>query len=318
MILSLDESSFATAAERLRAGGLVAFPTETVYGLGARADQDDAVARIYAAKGRPASNPTIVHTATAEEAFALCEEVPAAAIALARAFWPGPLTLVMRVRAGAVSRVATAGGDTVALRVPAHPVARRLLESVRLPIAAPSANRSTAISPTRAEHVHKSLGAQVLVLDGGPTGFGIESTIVSVLSAPAVILRRGSLTEQALAAITPVVDRGSRVESEQTLMTAPGGMAKHYAPSVPVRLVPRDALHGDPEVGFLVRRGTLPPAEARAVEVLEDDPIAYARELYAALHRLEDSGARAIVIEALPEGAPWAAVRDRVARAASD
>jgi len=287
MRLSADSQGIERAAQLLRAGQLVAFPTETVYGLGARADDDAAVSRIYAAKGRPADNPTIVHVASAEAAFSLVDAPSETARALAAAFWPGPLTLVLGAREGATSAVARAGGATLALRVPAHAVAQALLRRVALPIAAPSANRSTAISPTTAAHVEKSLGRGVVVLDGGATGFGIESTIVDATHAGAP-------------------------------MRAPGAMARHYAPRVPLALVADlgDAsLH--PGTGYLLLGAEAPPPGGGPIERLPADPAAYAAGLYAALHRLEDSGAQRIVVLRPPETPPWAAVNDRLRRASA-
>jgi L-threonylcarbamoyladenylate synthase len=318
------------AAALIREGRLVAFPTETVYGLGARADDAAAVRAIFAAKGRPPGNPLIVHVASTAEARALAAAWPEAADRLAAAFWPGPLTLIVRRRegAGGVAPEAAAGGPTVALRVPEHPVALALLRAAALPIAAPSANRSTAISPTTADHVHKSLGARVdLVLDGGPTGYGIESSIVDVTRDPAVLLRPGAIPLAALAACAAVVDPGARVEAEAGRAAAPGGYARHYAPRARVLLVPAEAVRGEvlairakgQRAGSL-ERGTPeddrdPNAGPR--EALPDDPAGYAAGLYAALHRLEDAGCDVIVIASAPEGDAWAAVRDRLRRAAA-
>jgi L-threonylcarbamoyladenylate synthase len=317
MRLSSRPDDLKRAAALLTQGELVAFPTETVYGLGARADRSEAVRAIYTAKGRPAENPSIVHVASAEAAFALAVDVPAAARSLAARFWPGPLTLVLRVRPGAIAPETTAGGSTVAVRVPAHPVARALLELVGLPIAAPSANRSTAISPTTAEHVEKSLGTELTVVDGGPTGYGIESTIVDVTRSPFVVLRRGNVTLDDLAMVGPATDRGDDVVPEGVRMRSPGSSARHYAPRVPLELAPREALsaRAQPTSG-LVCLGAAPQPDAwRAVESLPTDSPGYARELYAALHRLEDAGVDRIVVENVPGTPAWAAVRDRLVRA---
>ncbi|NUP06355.1 MAG: threonylcarbamoyl-AMP synthase [Polyangiaceae bacterium] len=316
----VDDLAIDRAAEILRRGGLVAFPTETVYGLGARADRDDAVTKIYEAKGRPAENPTIVHVASSDAAFELAHHASDEARALAKSFWPGPLTLVVRARPGAVSAIATAGGDTVALRVPTHPVARALLERANLPIAAPSANRSTAISPTTAEHVEKSLGSDVFVLDAGPTGFGIESTIVDVSSSPPVVLRKGSITLAELRSVVPSIeDRSARAALEGVRMQAPGMMAKHYAPKVPLSLETSshiaDAIGS--RTGFLLFEGTVAPADAAHVERLPVEPKGYASGLYACLHRLEDADVDAIIVERPPSEPAWAAVLDRLGRASS-
>ncbi len=317
MRLSSSPDDLRRAAELLTKGELVAFPTETVYGLGARADRSEAVRRIYATKGRPSENPSIVHVASAEAAFALAVDVPAAARSLAARFWPGPLTLVLRVRPGALASETTAGGSTVAVRVPAHPVARALLELVALPIAAPSANRSTAISPTTAEHVEKSLGPDVTVVDGGPTGFGIESTIVDVTQSPFVVLRRGNVTIDDLAMVGPATARADDVVPAGVRMRSPGSSARHYAPRVPVELVPRAALASRAHATAGLLCIGPPPRSAAwgAVEALPTDGPGYARELYAALHRLEDAGVERIVVEAVPGTPAWAAVDDRLRRA---
>jgi L-threonylcarbamoyladenylate synthase len=314
------------AVEILRRGGLVAFPTETVYGLGARADSPEAVRRIYEAKGRPSTNPSIVHVASAEAAFTLAREVPAPARALAARFWPGPLTLVLPVRPGAVAAEVLAGGDTIALRVPAHPAARALLEAVALPIAAPSANRSTAISPTTAAHVAQSLGERVeLVIDAGPTGYGIESTIVDASVEPLVLLRHGSISLESIAGFAAVVDAGARVDDERVPARAPGGQLRHYAPRAEVELVDEArftraverAANALLRVGSLARAGTPAPGASLHHEVLPADPEGYARALYAALHRLDAEGLDRIVVVELPELAEWRALRDKLARAAA-
>jgi L-threonylcarbamoyladenylate synthase len=342
--LPASPEAIARAAARIRAGQLVAFPTETVYGLGARADDAAAVRGIFAAKGRPPTNPLIVHVADRDAARALAAEWPAAAEALAAAFWPGPLTLVLRKREGqgGIVAEATAGGPTVALRVPAHPVALALLRAAALPIAAPSANRSTAISPTTADHVVKSLGEGVaLVLDGGPTGadggHGIESTIVDVTRSPAVLLRPGAIPLAALVAHTAVIDPGALVVPAGARALAPGGHARHYAPRAQVVTIAPEAVPAAAAAlrarGLVVgtlerdagREGALPrgalvaghAGAAPAAEILPADPAGYGAGLYAALHRLEDAGCDAIVIAAVPDGADWAAVRDRLGRAAA-
>jgi len=325
--LAISASAIARAAARIREGGLVAFPTETVYGLGARADESAAVSAIFAAKGRPAGNPLIVHVADVEAARAVAEEWPAAAAALAAAFWPGPLTLVVKRRlgAGGVAEEVAAGGPSVALRVPAHPVALALLRAAGLPIAAPSANVSTGISPTTADHVLKSLGGRIdAVLDGGPTGFGIESSIVDVTREPAVLLRHGAIPLGAIAARTPVIDGAGVIVAEGERAAAPGSHARHYAPRAQVRLLPAEGVSG--AVAALrsggQRTGALEVAPGTVAEapreVLPDEAAGYAAGLYAALHRLEDAGCAVIVIATPPAGGAWAAVRDRLSRAAAD
>ena len=326
MILGVAPADISRAALWIRRGGLVAFPTETVYGLGARADDARAVRKIFAAKGRPEGNPLIVHVAGILAAQALAAEWPEAADQLAAAFWPGPLTLVVRRRTGRGGVVdgVTAGGPTVALRVPAHPAALALLRAAAVPVAAPSANRSTEISPTTAGHVLKSLGERVdLVLDGGPTGFGIESSIVDVTRSPAVLLRHGAVGLRAISARVPAVDRAGAVVAEGDRAAAPGSHARHYAPRAEVRLAPPGAVAAEVEArraqgrrtGALERApGTVDDGPRSA---LPDDPAGYAAGLYAALHRLEDEGCDSIVIAAVPEDEGWAAVRDRLRRASA-
>lgn len=330
LVLPASADAVERAAALIRAGRLVAFPTETVYGLGARADDAAAVRGIFAAKGRPPTNPLIVHVPDAAAARALAVSFPAAAEALAAAFWPGPLTLVLQKRdgPGGIVGEATAGGPTVAVRVPAHPVALALLRAATVPIAAPSANRSTAISPTTAAHVAKSLGDRVdLVLDGGPTGgpsgHGIESTIVDVTRAPAVLLRPGAIPLAALREHAAVVDPGAIVVGEGERAAAPGAQARHYAPRARVVMVAEDAVRAEVEAlrapGLVVGVLERSPGSGAAgiVERLPNDAAGYAAGLYAALHRLEDAGCDAIVIAAAPDGDAWAAVRDRLKRAAA-
>jgi L-threonylcarbamoyladenylate synthase len=329
--LAADAAGIARAAALLRAGAAVAFPTETVYGLGARADDAAAVDRIFRAKGRPAQNPLIVHVLDARAAAALCSSWPEAAARLAAAFWPGPLTLVVSRRAGALADAVTAGGDTVALRAPAHPVARELLRVVELPIAAPSANPSTSISPTAAAHVLKALSGRIAaVIEGGSSTHGIESTIVAVGLGPPRVLRLGSIALADLRAVIEVDDPGPLVTPAGQTAPAPGTAAKHYAPRAALHLVPRAEVEDRArrlrdeggKVGTLTRdaQATTPftrldgPAP-RAI--LADDPTAYASSLYAALHWLDDRGCAAIVAEAIPGDAAWAAVADRLRRAAS-
>lgn len=333
--LSAGPESIARAAAILRAGGLVAFPTETVYGLGARADDEAAARRIFEAKGRPPGNPLIVHVRGAAEAAGLAAAWSEEAARLVKAFWPGPLTLVVERRAGSVADAATAGGSTVGLRVPAHPVARALLEASGLPIAAPSANRSTSISPTTAEHVLKSLDGRIdAVIDGGPTGYGIESTIVDVTASPAILLRQGAIEEAEIAALISVVDRSGGAVSAGSRARAPGMHARHYAPRARVILAEPGAAEAEAlaahekagRVGALVLEGSAEAAalgmlsrrgERALVEILPSGAAGYAAGLYAALHRLDDAGCDFIIVAAVPDAAAWAAVRDRLRRASA-
>jgi L-threonylcarbamoyladenylate synthase len=319
-----EPAAVEAAAAVMRAGGLVAFPTETVYGLGARALDARAVERVFAAKGRPPAHPIIVHVASEADATAIARAWPHAAAALARAFWPGPLTLVVP-RAPSVPDVVTGRGDTVGVRAPSHPVARALLAAVGEPVAAPSANRYQSISPTTARHVVKSLGDAVdLVLDAGPCPGGIESTVVDVTAAPARVLRLGGVDAEAIARVVGDVRVAAGVAREADVRASPGMAARHYAPRVPLRValdradatgIARAAAAGGGRAGLVFRGGEALAHTGIVCRVLPGDPSGYARDLFAALHDLEDAGATEIVVEPVPEGSMWAAVADRLRRA---
>jgi L-threonylcarbamoyladenylate synthase len=310
------------AAQILRAGGLVAFPTETVYGLGADAANPEAVARLYRVKGRPAEHPVIVHFATAEAAFEWARQVPPAARKLAARFWPGPLTLILK-RAKHVGDFVTGGEDAVGLRVPAHPVAQTLLaafagDDARYGgIAAPSANRFGHVSPTTAEHVRADLGGEVdLILEGGPSEVGIESTIVDLSRGAPVLLRPGRIlvAELADALGASVSERRAGAPRHS------GGLARHYAPKTPARLVPVHAL--DAEIAraggrVAVLAFSRPDERAWTWRRMPGEPHAYGQHLYAALRELDAAGCDEILIETPPDTPDWAAVRDRLHRAAS-
>lgn len=302
------------AAEILRAGGLVAFPTETVYGLGADASSAQAVARLYAVKRRPADHPVIVHFAAADEAFAWAREVPDAARQLARRFWPGPLTLILK-RSQKASDFVTGGQDSVGLRVPSHPVARELLKLFAGGVAAPSANRFGLVSPTTAAHVREDLGTDVdLVVEGGPSEVGIESTIVDLSGGAPVLLRPGRITKEQLEQVlgSPVSERSAASPRHS------GGLERHYAPQTPSRLVPSYDL--DKEIARLKEKVAV-LAFSRPDERVDywlrmpRDPSAYAQKLYGALRELDGAGCEEILVEAPPAGPDWAAVRDRLQRA---
>jgi L-threonylcarbamoyladenylate synthase len=298
----------ARAAEVLRSGGLVAFPTETVYGLGADAANPDALRRLYAVKRRPTDHPVIVHVARAAQLDDLGRDVPHVAHALANAFWPGPLTLVVRRRADRVTAEATGGRDTVGIRVPDHPVARALLDAFGGGIAAPSANRFGRVSPTTAQHVRDDLGGDVdLVLDGGACTVGVESTIVDVTAADPVILRVGGIGARRLAGIV-----GRQLEYRTAgEIAAPGTLAQHYSPNATVELVARHEL---------AERARQLRAEGRTVGVLDapDNPAEYAHLLYQRLREIDAQGVDVIVATAPTdtEGI-GAAVADRLRRAAA-
>jgi L-threonylcarbamoyladenylate synthase len=313
------ESALARATTHLRAGALVAFPTETVYGLGADASNPVAVRRIFAAKGRPADHPVIVHLHDVAQLRYWAREVPKRALDLAAAFWPGPLTLIVP-RNERVPDIVTGGQDRVGIRVPSHPVARALLEVFGSAIAAPSANRFGRISPTTARHVADDLGASVsLILDGGPCEVGIESTIIAFEGNDPVLLRPGAIGPKALAGVLGLSPRAPDSDSPR----APGTLAVHYAPRTPAALVSADALLA--EVAQLTARDegvavlSLSIAKPADFEGLWIDaptaPIAYAHDLYANLRTLDDANADAILIEAMPDGDDWLAIHDRLARA---
>jgi L-threonylcarbamoyladenylate synthase len=323
----LDPSAppFPRAVALLRQGRLVAFPTETVYGLGANALDAAAVTRIFAAKGRPSSNPLIVHVRDLEQARELTAAWPAEAERLARRFWPGPLSLVLPRRA-VVPDVVTAGLDTVAIRVPAHPVAQCLLQACRLPIAAPSANPSMGLSPTRAWHVVESLDDRVdLVLDGGACSGGLESTVLDLTSSPARILRPGLATRAMLEAeIGPIAEDPPRSSSLNEPCRSPGMQARHYAPRTPLEVIEDNAeprlaelLSAGFRVGLLaVREPTAhPQLDSIKMPTIES---AYAADLYAALHDLDARRLDRIVVELPMQSSTWHAIRDRLRRAAHD
>jgi len=300
------------AAEILRAGGLVAFPTETVYGLGADASNAGAVARLYATKRRPADHPVIVHFGSGESAFAWAREIPRAARQLAERFWPGPLTLILK-RSALAKDFVTGGQDTVGLRVPSHPVARGLLEMFQGGIAAPSANRFGLVSPTTAAHVREDLGDDVdLVLEGGPSEVGIESTIVDLSTGSALLLRPGAISREDLEQLLNLKEAGLSSPRHS------GGLERHYAPRTPARLVPKHDL--DREIEKLKQRVAV-LAFSRPDERVDywlrmpRDPEGYARRLYAALRELDTAGCETILVEAPPDAPEWAAVRDRLQRA---
>jgi L-threonylcarbamoyladenylate synthase len=303
------------AAEILRAGGLVAFPTETVYGLGADAASATAVARLYAAKRRPADHPVIVHFACAADAFTWARDVPDQARLLAKQFWPGPLTLVL-TRSAKAQDFVTGGQDSVGLRVPSHPVAHELLTLFKGGVAAPSANRFGRVSPTTAAHVRADLGADVdLVLEGGPSEVGIESTIVDLSRSAPVLLRPGRISRQQLESIIGKVGEGSENSPRHS-----GGLERHYAPRTPARLVPTYDL--DKEIARLKEKVAV-LAFSRPDERVDywlrmpRDPHAYAQKLYGALRELDAAGCEEILVEMPPAAPEWAAVRDRLERACS-
>lgn len=313
-----DPAALREAVRVLRAGGLVAFPTETVYGLGARALDAAAAKRVYRAKGRPSDNPLIVHVDGPAMLPRVARRVTPLARRLMARFWPGPLTLVLE-KAAAVPGAVTGGGRTVAVRCPAHPAARALIRALGEPIAAPSANRSGRPSPTAAAHVLRDLAGRVtLILDGGPSRQGLESAIVDARGRRPVLLRPGTLTAEAIgrAARAAVAAPGGRAPA------APGTRHRHYAPACPVVLVPsalirRGAVPGLTRRDGLIRRsawrGTRPGFDRRVA----GGTAAYARELFAALRDGEAAGVRVLYVETVAETGVGRAVMDRLRRAAA-
>jgi len=314
VIVSPTDAHLARAAELLHAGELVALPTETVYGLGADANNPVAAARIFAAKHRPADHPLIVHLADAGQLPAWASEIPPEALALARAFWPGPLTLILKKQAS-VSDVVTGGQDTVGLRIPDHPVALALLRAFGGGIAAPSANRFGRISPTTAQHVWEELGDSVaMILDGGACDVGIESTILDLSRGEPVILRPGMIGRAAIAA---VIGQQPRLKGERT--DAPrvsGSLVAHYAPRTPMRMASAAEILAAPAHCAVLQRAVehLPGRYAMSIDA-PFDADGYARELYANLRALDASGAQEILVETLPADSCWDAVHDRLGRA---
>lgn len=307
MILPLDDAAIARAADLIRAGQPVAVPTETVYGLAADATSGEAVARIYAAKGRPSFNPLIVHVASIGQAQRLAK-FSAVAAALAEHFWPGPLTMVLPLREGAaVSSLVTAGLPTLALRMPAHPAMQALIEASGRPLAAPSANASGKISATRAAHVAASLGDRVpLILDGGATRHGLESTIVAIAPDRLRLLRPGPIDAERLAGIA-----GLPVETPSAgKIEAPGQLSSHYAPGKPLRLDATGRRDGEWLIGFgpIAGDDSLSPS---------GDPIEAAARLFEALHRADAADAAAIAIAPIPSDGLGLAINDRLRRAAA-
>ena len=319
----VDAAAIDRAVEVLRRGGIVALPTETVYGLAADADNEDAVRKLFAAKGRPADHPVIVHVGGADAFDEWAIDVSDVARALIRAFWPGPLTLVSR-RSARARDIVTGGQDTVGIRSPAHPWARALLREFGGALAAPSANSFGRISPTTAQHVIDDLGVKPrgkvdLILDGGPCPVGIESTIVDICSGTPTLLRPGAITRDQLQEVLghQILDAGAQSPR------APGRLEKHYAPHTPLTVMSVDELAamlsnpGGARIAVLAPLSLLQNCRAEvalaiaAAERAED----YARLLYSSLHRLDSSGADRLIVASPPTGSHWDAIHDRLQRA---
>jgi L-threonylcarbamoyladenylate synthase len=331
-----DRSVIARAAQCLRAGGLVAFPTETVYGLGAHALDRLAIQRVFAAKDRPANDPLIVHLAAVDEAAPLVTDMPAAARRLAARFWPGPLTIVLR-RSALVPDEVTAGLGTVAIRVPSHPVARALIEEARVPIAAPSANLFSRPSPTRASHVLADLNGRIdMIVDGGSTHVGLESTVVDLSGVCATVLRPGAIDIEALRQLLPDIRTLRAISQTDAAMPSPGLLAKHYSPRTPVILhagdraaalsaMQRDArqrLERDEPVVILAYAEDVDELRSLPAQVVhlgsEADPPSVASRLYAALRESDELGPSVILVRDITTAHPLSgAIRDRLRRAAA-
>ena len=334
----LLENALTQACDRLRSGDVVAIPTETVYGLAAHALDANAVSKVFQMKGRPAHNPVIVHVDTSTRARTLTALWPETATLLARKFWPGALTLVLRHN-DQVPDIVTAHGATIGIRVPAHPFVRELVNRCDFPLAAPSANLSNRLSPTNADHVFKQLNGKLgLIIDGGPCQVGIESTVVDLTARHPRLLRPGMIPWRAildtlgLGEPSPERVGGEELISDpddHSVLRSPGMMEKHYSPNA--RLVVRawesddDLMRQVNELGFsadatcIVAHSRIPmEAKFLGTNIIPNDAEAFGRALYGQLHRCDDEGARLIVIEQPPPSAEWDAIRDRLTRAAAD
>jgi L-threonylcarbamoyladenylate synthase len=319
-VLPATDEAIERAAARLRAGGLVVFPTETVYGLGADAENADAVRAMFAAKGRPADHPVIVHLAEARQIDEFAADAPTAAKKLAAAFWPGPMTLVLR-RSGRVSDLVTGGLPTVGLRVPSHPVAQKLLQAFSGPIAAPSANRFGRVSATRAEHVIEELAGRVdLVLDGGPCQVGLESTIIDVSGPSPAILRPGAVTAEQVAAVL----KSDVTSPAANAPRVSGSLPSHYAPRARVEIVAADQvlqraeeLAAQGEKVAVLSANIREAAHANIVALeIPPDPVRFGRALYTLLRQVDERGCTVAVTSLPTEQGLGAAIADRLKRAA--
>ena len=320
-----DPQAILEAARRIRAGELVGFPTETVYGLGADASSDEAVAGIFAAKGRPADHPLIVHVAEAAQVSHYAGSVPPFAERLMKAFWPGPLTVILPRKDG-VAAAAAGGQNSIGLRCPSHPVALAFLKACNTGVAGPSANRFGRVSPTTAQHVQQEFGDDLLVLDGGPCEVGIESSIVDCTRSRPVLLRPGVLTLAQLEAACgePVLDKED-VQAAGDTPRASGTLEAHYAPHAKVRLmdaaalqIALDLLGSDAANIAVYARAVLRVRSGRVLyRRMPDDALATAQQLFAVLRDFDAQGARLIWIESPPASSEWDGVRDRLGRAAA-
>jgi L-threonylcarbamoyladenylate synthase len=325
----LFQKAVRQAVELLRAGEVIALPTETVYGLAANALDAKAVAKIFKVKGRPANNPIIVHVASVEMAKRCVAKWPATADKLAKSFWPGPLTLVLP-RANEIPDIVTAAGATVGIRWPSHPFIQAVIRECGFPLAAPSANLSGCVSPTNAEHVRKQLGGKIsLIVDGGQSQVGIESTVLDLTVSPPQMLRPGMIHEESLLTVAGEVQSPrSKVQSLDSALRSPGLLAKHYSPKAKLVVLTwrNDAdlrsqlstFDFQPSTCFILAHAKIPSGENFArVSVIPHDAEAFARAIYAELHHCDEIGAKLIVIEAPPSAPEWSGIADRLRRAAA-
>ena len=321
---SVTDADTQRAAEILVRGGVVAFPTETVYGLGADASNPDAVRRVFALKGRPATNPVIVHVADVEGARRCVREWPAEAQTLAERFWPGPLTIVLP-KADAIAPEVTAGGETVGVRVPDHPIAMEMLKEFAriggMGVAAPSANRSSRVSPTTAQHVRDDLGEPGggpdkpdMILDGGPCRVGIESTVISLATLVPTVLRPGGVSLEALREVLGEVATRGGVDLGPA--RSPGRQQRHYSPRARLVVVERGSARVTPTQGMLILDRAGMTFDGRDI-AMPEEPQEYARRFYAALRELDAMGVNEILVELPPDEPRWQALRDRIMRAES-
>jgi L-threonylcarbamoyladenylate synthase len=322
----LFEKAVQRAARLLRDGEVVALPTETVYGLAANALDEKAVAKIFEIKGRPFANPIIVHVAGVEMARRCVDSFPSTAEQLAKAFWPGPLTLVLP-RAPVVPQIVTAGGETVGIRWPSHPLIQAVIHECNFPLAAPSANLSNQISPTSAQHVYDRLQGKIpAIVDGGQCTVGIESSVLDLTVSRPKILRPGMIHAESLAATGLTINTGNLPETG--LLKSPGQLKKHYAPKAKLLVL---KWNDETELKFklqnskfeardcfIIAHTSIPSADLFArVCVIPHDAEAFARAIYAELHRCDEDGAKIIVVEAPPESLEWSGIADRLRRASA-
>jgi L-threonylcarbamoyladenylate synthase len=321
------QNAVRRATELLRAGEVVALPTETVYGVAANALDETAVAKIFQIKGRPANNPIIVHVASNAMAERCVKSWPEIAGKLSKAFWPGPLTLVLP-RAEIIPEIVTAGGETVGVRWPGHPFIQAVIRECGFPLAAPSANLSERVSPTNAEHVRQQLGGKIpLIVDGGQSQVGIESTVLDLTVSPPRILRPGMIHAESLAAVCGEI-RSSQFAVRNSQLRSPGLLKKHYSPKAKLVILSwRDeadlrsqlsTFNLQPSTCHVIAHTQIPSGENfGGVSVIPRDAEAFARAIYAELHRCDEAGAELIVVEAPPDLAEWSGIADRLRRAAA-